>query len=479
MDSPPGQPSPKPSPDPDPEPKPAPWATVSKRLAGYVSSAGAAVRPWRERTQPHLTRFRDWLSPYRAIWLALLLLSGPVFLVATLRLLGPVFSWVSDLPGVGLVFWSVAGLAGVLVALLRLRPRRTPETAAVTAPRKPLPLPALIALVIVAVGAAVGLIIAGAWWAMGARVPVTPDEFTVGHLNAISVRAFAVVAGLGATALLVINYRRQATTEAESERQELKLFDERFTNAYTELGSEHPAVRLGAVYALANLADDAPRNREDLVQTVIDILCAYIRMPYSPEPKEPREGESAAARERYRELKQQFDSMREVRHTILRIIGDRLRKDTRWRGKDYDFSGAVIDGLDFQGAHFTSGTVDFTNAHFTSGNMDFSGTRFAGGRMLFHETEFSGGTVGFTNSSFLNGMVSFLGTSFTGATVGFVHAIFVSRVVGFINVRFRSGEVNFQVARGKPPEGLLHSLSNSTRGCVLLPQEWEEAQDTA
>ncbi|WP_063825758.1 pentapeptide repeat-containing protein [Nocardiopsis ganjiahuensis] len=427
MDSPPGQPSPESSSDPVPEPKPAPRATVSKRLAGFVRTLGSAAKYGWALVQPHLTRFRDWLSPYRAVWLVLLCLSGPVFVVASLRLLGPVFSWISELPGAGLVFWSVAGLAGVVIALLRLRPRRTPESAERTAPRKPLPLPVLIALVIVAVSAAVGLIIAGTWWAMGARVPTTPDEFTVGHLNAISVRAFAIVAGLGATALLVINYRRQVTTEAESERQELKLFDERFTNAYTELGSEHPAVRLGAVYALANLADDAPKNREDLVQTVIDILCAYIRMPYSPEPKEPREGESAAAKERYRELKQQFDSMREVRHTILRIIGDRLRKDTRWRGKDYDFSGAVIDGLDFRGAHFTSSTVDFAHAHFTSGNVDFSNTRFKGGSVIFSAADFAG------------------------------------------------ARVNFSAASGEAPEGLLESVSNSTTDRVILPREWRDA----
>ncbi|QVJ02778.1 hypothetical protein KGD82_11145 [Nocardiopsis eucommiae] len=226
--------------------------------------------------------------------IALLALGSVIFLVAGLILLWPLLVWITDLPRFGLVACTAVGLTLTIFAFLRLRAVHRPETAMDDGQRQPLPLPVLITLVILAVSAAIGLIITGAWWAMGAQIPTAPPEFTAGHLNAISIRAFAIVTGLGATALLVINYRRQVTTEAENkraeaavERENLKLFDERFTNAYTELGSEHPAVRLGAVHALANLADDAPEYREDLVQTVVNVLCAYIRMPYTPEPEEP------------------------------------------------------------------------------------------------------------------------------------------------------------------------------------------------
>ncbi|WP_239647925.1 pentapeptide repeat-containing protein [Nocardiopsis ganjiahuensis] len=41
-------------------------------------------------------------------------------------------------------------------------------------------------------------------------------------------------------------------------------------------------------------------------------------------------------------------------HTIIRIIGNHLRGDTRWRGKD--FTGAVFDGGNLSRAHFTGGT---------------------------------------------------------------------------------------------------------------------------
>ncbi|GAA1466347.1 pentapeptide repeat-containing protein [Nocardiopsis exhalans] len=472
-------------------------ADVSPEAASSASSASAADRPGRSvsvrarvsnavrwlkvQTEPHLARFRSWLSPARGIWLVVLALSASALLIAGIRLLLPALAWVAALPRFGLVAWAVVGLVGTTVALFQLRDLQAPQKADRSAPKQPLPLPVLIALVIVSVSVSVGLIIALAWWAMGARVPVAPDEFTVGHLNAISIRAFAVVAGLGATALLVINYRRQLTTEAESRRGELKLFDERFTNAYTELGNENQAVRLGAVHALANLADDAPKDREDLVQTVIDVLCAYIRMPYAPAPEEPREGESPAAWTRYRELKQEFESTREVRHTILRIIGSHLREETRWRGKNYDFSQAVFDGGNFAGARFTGGRVNFRGATFAGGHVNLIETRFTGAHVSFIDTRFTGGVVYFSEARFHGGQVEFRRTEFDGAKVHFFGADFASGVVSFPGTRFTGGLVDFgdttdNPARGVVPVGLTEAVSRGTPGVVHLPPEWEDGR---
>lgn len=474
MDSPPGPPSsessatpasePPSSPEASPEPEPRPTArerltTARTRLAEFLRNTPATVKPWWEWTRTQLTLPRTLL--------VLLALGALVFLVAGLQLLWPLLVWVADLPKFGLVAWSAVGLALVLFAILRLRAVRRPATTEDDAPQQPLSLPALIALVILVVSAAVGLIITGAWWVMGAKIPSTPNEFTVGHLNAISIRAFAIVAGLGATALLVINYRRQITTEAENkraeaavERENLKLFNERFTNAYTELGSEHPAVRLGAVHALANLADDAPEGREDLVQTVINVLCAYIRMPYTPAPKEPREGDSQASRERYRELKQEFDSIREVRHTILRLIGNHLREDTRWRGKNYDFSGTVFDGGDFTDIRLTSGHMDFSGAHFIDGNVSFFCAHFTDGRVIFSESHFTGGRVNFFGAQFTRGYVSFTKSHFAGGEVDFTVA------------RFVRGSVDFRGAEGEDPIGLLESITKGSPNVALLPERW-------
>src|SRR5262245_14329548 len=65
------------------------------------------------------------------------------------------------------------------------------------------------------------------------------------------------------------------------EEQLTRTWNERFATAAGQLGSDKPAaVRLAAVYAMAGLADDWEKNR----QTCVDVLCAYLRMPYEPDP---------------------------------------------------------------------------------------------------------------------------------------------------------------------------------------------------
>ncbi len=60
--------------------------------------------------------------------------------------------------------------------------------------------------------------------------------------------------------------------------QRTRTLNERFATAAEQLGSDKPAVRLAGVHAMAGLADDWEENRH----TCIDVLCAYLRMPYEP-----------------------------------------------------------------------------------------------------------------------------------------------------------------------------------------------------
>jgi uncharacterized protein YjbI with pentapeptide repeats len=334
----------------------------------------------------------------------------------------------------------------------------------------------LIALAWAVVVLIVGLLVTGTWWLMGAPALDFPDTLPPRAVDTLATRAFAVVAGFGAAALLVIHYRRQRTTEADAERAEqaskrevTKLFNERFTSAYTELGSEHAAVRLGAVHALAHLADDAPSERE--VQMVIDVLCAYLRMPYTPRPDGPSEqptlppapstttagldqprgiGHDDAQRERQQAAQEEhgrrvleFESFQQVRHTIIRLIGNRLRADTRWRGKDYDFHGVVFDGGDLSRAWFTGGAVIFSGAHFTRGRVDFGGAHFAGGRVDFNSARFTGGAVIFSGAHFTGGRVDFGRTLFTSGRVVFGRAWFADGTVDFGGAHFTGGRLTF------------------------------------
>ena len=104
------------------------------------------------------------------------------------------------------------------------------------------------------------------------------------------------------------------TLEAQSEhlkntlgQERDRTLNERFATAAGQLGDDQPsAVRLAGAYAMAGLADDWPQNR----QTCVDVLCAYLRLPYDPDPGD----EPGLARNAYR-------ANREVRHTIIRVIG--------------------------------------------------------------------------------------------------------------------------------------------------------------
>src|SRR5215467_5512118 len=63
--------------------------------------------------------------------------------------------------------------------------------------------------------------------------------------------------------------------------QRTRTLNERFATAAEQLGGDKPpAVQLAGVYAMAVLADDWVKNR----QTCVDVLCAYLRMPYEPDP---------------------------------------------------------------------------------------------------------------------------------------------------------------------------------------------------
>jgi uncharacterized protein YjbI with pentapeptide repeats len=300
--------------------------------------------------------------------------------------------------------------------------------------------------------AVIGLIVLG----MTAQALLGYPHLT--HTKAISLHdtvgvaqlVFASVAGAGALVALVMAYRRQRVTEAttvlDKERAALdeerwqatamhertRLLNERFTTVAAQLGDDQAAVRLAGVHAMAGLADDWEDNR----QTCIDVLCAYLRMPYEPDP-----GPSAAATEQLT-----FHGSREVRHTVIRVITSHLRDnaDTRWSDHDFDFTGVVFDGGDFSGALF-SGIVKFTGAKFSGGEVSFTEARFSGGEVSFTGAEFSGGEIRFGAARFYEG-VSFSNAVFSGGEVSFERAVLPRTKVDFGGAVFSGGEVSFKRA---------------------------------
>ncbi|PGH46919.1 hypothetical protein CRI70_31385 [Streptomyces sp. Ru87] len=283
---------------------------------------------------------------------------------------------------------------------------------------------------------------------LGARGLKAEHELTSRTLFDLVKLSFGVVAGAGALVALVVAYRRQRVDEDGALRDATRLHTERFTTAVSQLGEASAAVRLGGVHALAGLADDAPTR--DLRQTCIDVLCAYLRLPYASMADLPPDDAEAL---------HTHQSLREVRHTIIRLIRDHLRLPTdhphTWQGQDFDFTDVVFDGGDFSYAKFSGGTVNFQGAAFSIGMVNFQGVefsgatvnfsfaRFSGGRADFGRSEFSGGTVSFNGARFSGGMVRFDRAGLRSGTVNFRNSLFSGGRVHFGRAGFRGGTINF------------------------------------
>jgi hypothetical protein len=246
---------------------------------------------------------------------------------------------------------------------------------------------------------------------------------------------FATVAGAGALVALIVAYRRQKVAEADSIHDRTRVFNERFTAIATQLGDAQPAVRLAGVHALAGLADDCKQNR----QTCVDVLCAYLRLPYDPDP-----GDAAAPATRTA-----YRANREVRHTIIRLIGTHLRPGAAvsWQGLTFDFNGVIFDGGDFRGAEFSSGLAVFDGAEFCSGIVRFNRAKFSGAEVYFGGAKFSGGGIRFARSDFSGGTVSFRDIELSSGTIRFDGAEFSGGAVNFNRARFSGGTVSFDAAQ--------------------------------
>ncbi|WP_237048389.1 pentapeptide repeat-containing protein [Lentzea guizhouensis] len=254
--------------------------------------------------------------------------------------------------------------------------------------------------------------------------------------------ALAVGAGTGAVMTLVLAWRRQWATEHDAAERRLT---ELYMKAVEQLGSDKPAVRHGAMYALERVAQDNPDHR----QTVVNVICAYLRAPFTPPPdktgvRKPRglsgslratparrvAATAAAARRaattpppiaavRDEDRRQE----REVRLTAQRILtrhlrpGDPLRRPARsfWDDIDLDLKSALLIDFDLGGCK--ARTTRFDGATF-NGNTYFRGATFW--TTSFSDATFTGTTsfsdATFIKSAWLNGATFIDYAWFNGAT---------------------------------------------------------------
>lgn len=281
------------------------------------------------------------------------------------------------------------------------------------------------------------------------QTPVKPV-----NVNDVLKATVTVLTMIGAVLAGLYAYRKQLLAESDAHRADASQLAERYATAAEQLGHEQAAVRLAGVYALTRLADDWEEQR----QVCINVLCAYLRMPYDPDSTDPghRVGD------------------REVRLTIISVIRDHLREPSSmaaWCAYDLDFTGATFDDGDLSGSHFqgkvrfngavfSKGKVDFAGAVFSYGDVDFSGAQFSGSAVSFNHArfrenvtlnftnaEFLAGDVNFTGAEFSDSLVFFIGARITGCRVGFYAASFLGHLIDFAEAEFSDGLTYFVEAK--------------------------------
>ena len=241
---------------------------------------------------------------------------------------------------------------------------------------------------------------------------------------------------------------------------------ERYTHALEQfLDGHQPAVRLGGVYTLANLADEwladaslPEQVRREEAQTIVDALTECIRTPY-PLAQKRQVRESDEAPEGYEgDFTHDQEALREeqlVRRTVFMEFSRRLAAGAEsnkadhkknkhtvpsisptWADLRFDFGGAPIfyplRQLHFQNADFASATFH--------GQADFSGATFHGDTS-FSAAQFTA-DASFDSANF-NDWVGFSAAHFAGAAE-FSGARFAD-TASFATVTF-TGEADFSDA---------------------------------
>ncbi|MFD9888393.1 pentapeptide repeat-containing protein [Amycolatopsis sp. NPDC059027] len=312
------------------------------------------------------------------------------------------------------------------------------------------------------------------------------------HSDALKTGGLAGGAVVALYALWLNDRRRkveEARQEVERDRHTLELSraeldrervgDERFAKSVELLGHEADQVRVGALHALAGLA----RSRESYRQTVLDVLCSYLRRPFEyPHADDVLTGAKSPDPAK--------DQERQVRLTAQRLIGDLLPPHNAVDAPAYklDLTGAELEYFDLSEHTIGELVMRYVSLH-SSTNLSkcrilraayFTGAG-TGDRSLGYfrceDTEFHD-RAWFSGTMFHEDAV-FEGTRFAGRTT-FKNAVFAKDAVfidavrkGFFdlrNTRFE-GLADLRFA-GPPDSGALNNTTAATAKKPLLPADW-------
>ncbi|MEV6873837.1 pentapeptide repeat-containing protein [Amycolatopsis sp. NPDC051128] len=288
-----------------------------------------------------------------------------------------------------------------------------------------------------------------------------------------------------------IERKRHELESQRAEQDRERVADDRFAKAVELLGHEADQVRVGALHALAGLA----RSRPEYTQTVLDVLCSYLRRPFEHPRYDPK-----VDREERKTLSGSPEDERElqVRLTAQRLVVGLLpaAEDEAAPAYNLDLTGARLEYFDLSkrrigdlwlryaslysstnlsGAVFT-GKAYFTGAGTGSGRLigmfRCCGTRFAG-HAWFSGTQFTE-LAEFTNTTFA-GPTTFKDAKFAR------DAVFSGvRVTGSLDLKRTSfeGQTDLRFA-SLPTSVSLYNTRVRTEKEVRLPEGWttEELRD--
>lgn len=180
--------------------------------------------------------------------------------------------------------------------------------------------------------------------------------------------------------------REGANEDSRDDALQRRITDARI-RAVEQLGSENPAVRIGGLHNLERIGG----QHEFLRQIVLDEICSYLRLPFTPaapsvsqpltqyqfEPLGPLSAETNSG-----------ESEREVRLIAQEILQRHLNSeydhDNYWIHTRLNLKNAFLDNISLRNCELVC--VDFTEARF-SGTADFAGATFRG-PTRFNKTTF-------------------------------------------------------------------------------------------
>jgi Pentapeptide repeats (9 copies) len=288
--------------------------------------------------------------------------------------------------------------------------------------------------------------------------------------NDVRTTLVQALAGLAVAGGLVVTYRTYQHNRIEQDRtfqqsrieqdrtyqlRQAEQVNELYTRAVEQLGHEEAPVRLGALYSLVHLAQANPDRRP----TVVDVLCAYLRMPYAPpesaEPADVVAGEAPSGHRDQPGRASKRDPAQElqVRLTAERLLSEHVRRpdgvsgedaqhlarspdESYWPNISLDLTGAFLIGLNLSEASVVD--ASFAMATFSTGGALFDGATFTG-NAKFGGATFTGdakfGAAIFTGDAWFDGAI------FTGSAV-FTRATFTG-YAGFREATFTGDDAKF------------------------------------